>query len=538
MKDKEKKIIIGLIVGMFAILAITFSITYAFWQTTKEQTETNIVNTTCLNISLLNQENDINIPKAYPISDTDGKELQPFTFTVQNNCEEWVDYSINLEVLKETTLASSYVKAMLNIKDTEGTPQTLDYYGNGTQIIEDSKESKTLLEDKLGPKSKGANTKDYELRLWLSESVTIENDAMNKTFQSKIVIDGKVGEEPKASDEICSKAGKDSGACYLAKKADEDTTNFAYDETVDNNLRYIGATPNNYIHFNCEAGKAASKSTCETWRIIGIMNNIEDENGNTGSHIKIIRDKFEKNYSWDSSASGVNSGNGVNEWSEADIEKVLNDEYLYRRTGSNLCYKSSSNSTETCPDWANIGIRESSRNMISRVKWNTGTMSVKYDGNTNLITASYMYEAERSNHTGKELCQASGGTYCNDGVSRTTTWTGKVGLMYPSDYGYAVGGTARTTCLGKIMNSYSSDNCKTNDWLYDANNYQWTMTPVPYSSHAGYVFYVDSSGNVRSTPAYSALAVRPVVYLASNVKIKSNDDQTYGSVGNPFVLEM
>ena len=38
-----------------------------------------------------------------------------------------------------------------------------------------------------------------------------------------------------------------------------------YDETEENNLRYIGANPNNYVSFNNEL-----------WRIIGVMNNIDD----------------------------------------------------------------------------------------------------------------------------------------------------------------------------------------------------------------------------------------------------------------------
>ncbi len=286
----------------------------------------------------------------------------------------------------------------------------------------------------------------------------------------------------------------------------------------------------------------ASKDTCETWRIIGIMNNIEDEDGSSGSHLKIIREKFEKNYSWDSSDLSVNYGYGVNEWSQADIEKVLNEEYLNRRTGSNLCYRNSNNFKETCPDWTTIGIRDEARNMIANVKWHTGTFNEQWNfafyNNNEKFNAKAMYEAERSNHNGKEQCQASGEQYCNDGVSRTTTWIGKVGLMYPSDYGYAVGTEVRETCLGKSLYQYDSDNCMTNDWLYnETDEGQWTMTPTPHSSEAYDVFFVYSSGLVATTSAYMPFTVRPTLYLKSNIKIKPNDDPTYGEVGNPFILE-
>lgn len=41
-------------------------------------------------------------------------------------------------------------------------------------------------------------------------------------------------------------------------------TGLAYDGTVDNNLRYVGENPNNFIWFNDEL-----------WRIIGVMNNLK-----------------------------------------------------------------------------------------------------------------------------------------------------------------------------------------------------------------------------------------------------------------------
>ena len=43
-----------------------------------------------------------------------------------------------------------------------------------------------------------------------------------------------------------------------------------------------------------------------------------------------------------------------------------------------------------------------------------------------------------------EIVKRGIGYYCTDNVNRTTTWEGYVGLMYPSDLGYVVGGEART----------------------------------------------------------------------------------------------
>ena len=43
--------------------------------------------------------------------------------------------------------------------------------------------------------------------------------------------------------------------------ASTDTTNFATDDP-DNNIRYIGANPNNYVYFNCSDYSNQSDSTC------------------------------------------------------------------------------------------------------------------------------------------------------------------------------------------------------------------------------------------------------------------------------------
>ena len=105
--------------------------------------------------------------------------------------------------------------------------------------------------------------------------------------------------------------------------------------------------------------------------------------------------------------------------------------------------------------------------------------------------------------------------------------------MYPSDFGYAVGGEVRETCLGKSMYKYNSDSCNTNDWL-STNSFTWTMTPSPTSSDATYVFLVNLSGYVYGDDARLALGVQPVVYLSSSVKIIDGN----GEKGTPYKTQL
>ncbi len=342
---------------------------------------------------------------------------------------------------------------------------------------------------------------------------------------------------------------------YFGRLSDKDTTNLTYDETEENNLRYIGASPYNYI----DIGDRDSAEKPILWRIIGVMNNMtvinDDKTEIIGqSLVKIIRSSSIGSYSWDSSASGVNSGYGVNEWSKADLMKLLNPEDIYTKDSeignslywnktSGQCYNTRNDGKRTC-DFSSTGLTASVKDKLVKVRWNTGTIgeAISSDiySSDEKFNAKALYTAERSTHNGKELCASSGGNNCNDPVERTTTWDGFIGLMYPSDYGYAVGGNVRVSCLAKTMSKWdeSSPDCTGNDWLYDSSNYQWTITPVPDSSGASRVFYVSSSGSVNGgSYAYSGWGVRPVAYLKSNIKIKANSASDYGNQSNPFVLE-
>ncbi len=119
---------------------------------------------------------------------------------------------------------------------------------------------------------------------------------------------------------------------------------------------------------------------------------------------------------------------------------------------------------------------------------------------------------------------------------RPTKWTGKIGLMYASDYGYATSGgstTNREACLYKELYNWDSlSECYNNDWLYNSSNHQWTLTPSASISYV--VFSVLSVGYVNRYSTYNASCVFPALYLNANVKIVSGE----GTESNPFVLSL
>ena len=263
------------------------------------------------------------------------------------------------------------------------------------------------------------------------------------------------------------------------------------DTTVDNNPRYIGADPNNYVYFNCDDYNNPSSGTCELWRIIGVFN--KNSHGRSGEKlVKLIRSDSLGDIAWDDAST--------NNWSTASLQTTLNGDYL-NGSGS----------------YASSGIKnDATRNMIANVTWKLGGSSTYND-----VTPSMFYERER-------------GTTVYSG--RPTTWQGKIALMYPSDYGYATSGgatTNREACLAKELRSWNSSSfsdCKNNDWIFN-NATQWTLTP--YSRYSRYVFYVPYPGHVNYNYASHPNVIRPSVYLTSNVSISGGD----GTVNSPYTLK-
>ena len=178
-KQPRKKLLIILLI--LIIICGAIGISYAYWRFVVTQTGTNRIASSCLELTLTNEENAINIEKAYPLTDEQGRETTPYSFTVENTCDLFASYTITLEVTKESTLDASYVASMLNTNAI----QTLNELE--TTEVSDSnlyKEAYILGTGSLGT----GDSEDYALRLWLDEEVTIEDDVMNKSFQAKVVI--------------------------------------------------------------------------------------------------------------------------------------------------------------------------------------------------------------------------------------------------------------------------------------------------------------------------------------------------------------
>ena len=287
-----------------------------------------------------------------------------------------------------------------------------------------------------------------------------------------------------------------------------DTTNSLMQD-IGGNLRYYGASPNNYIYFNCSDYSNQSSSTCETWRIIGVFD----------GKLKLIRGSQIGSYSWDNknTSTGAEDNYGKNDWTDARLMKILNPGYESEATGGSLyynaksgnCYTGQNNATTTC-DFTSTGIKNAeTRSMILD---NTYSL-LGWDDSS--VYSNQMYEYERS----------TGSVY----TGRPTSWIGKIALAYPSDYGYAAD-------LGKCTKTlfyYRDSTCTSNNWMKSMmTSSNWLLTP--FSGDPVIVWNIRSTGYVYHYDNYPYVAsgVTPVLYLGSELSIKTGT----GSSSAPYQI--
>ena len=386
-----------------------------------------------------------------------------------------------------------------------------DSFKNSAQLIADNAEKKKV-SDKLLGKDEEITCKDVAKindEDYASCKITFDSDGIAKVnITGKGKFDGlKITNGTKENAEVKEITKPTYGMKateYITNLLEYDGEGLKIDNTSDQNIRYYGSNPNNYVSFNNEL-----------WRIIGVF----------GNNVKLIRSESLGSLSWDSSEASVNGGWGVNEWSQADLQVYLNK--MYYGGTSVTCYNGENNTTTTCPTGT---IDETSKSLIDYHTWNTGAPNYNtlYNSTTKSFDTIEFYKAERGSVNGKTC---SSGTYCNDTVTRTTEWPGYIGLPYVTDWAYASG---EDDCNTKIDVS-STYKCKNNNWMHYGstnNDTTWVMSPFALPVNANVVWHVRGGGRTGNVGAARPLSAFPTIYLKSNVLIDSGN----GTSSDPYIL--
>ena len=417
----------------------------------------------------------------------------------------------------------------------------------------------------------------YTLYIWIDgANYTNPNTMMNKTFSFKLHADGEgaVMKGYTAADyitDLYTEAAKETVTNNSITYNTAPSVSLMNDrlggttEDLDaGNIRYYGASPNNYIYFNCAAypgiyyawqssntqehlNNPKSESECLTnfnnifncstnYTAMGFNNQTDCENKYTedvlnqgrrvmctGSEVieeptncelwriigvfdgklKIVRNKNldGKYLRWDYDKNNDGTSTGSDwDWAESSLQKLLNEKYYNGDKIGTITYYNTDSQQDTL-NMSEIGIKNDlTRSFISEEKW--------YLGATDYLFVDEAYAAERS------------GNVCSNCGSAISTWNGKIALLNVSDTGYSY---EFKGCLDKKTSDYKDD-C--NDWL--GGSPFWLLN---YGINTGVVYfnYYQTTNEYYSSRMYP---VKPTLYLISDIKIVGGA----GTSDNPYLI--
>ena len=487
---KKQNIIMG--ISFVLLFVMVIGVSYAAYKFSAAGTKENVISTGTISMSY-SQNSFIDLKNTYPKTDTyaiatkEDKSSMEFSVSMETSGTKQINYALAITNIEEgTTLKSDKVKIYLekegkvvnNFETNKG--KTIDSFKN--KYVEGLIDSYAIYQDILTTSNK---VHHYTLTSWIDESyiLPIKNETNNTKqtneetykFKVKVVgVDSPITIEEKSTSvtgiasqvlpTLTSNAG-DSGLYTITHEADN-TLQIGNDKDITE-YRYRGASTKNYVTFNNE-----------TWRILGVFPT-DDGTGKIENRVKLIKDQSIGDKYWDT--------NGSNNWARpATLNTELNTTYL-----NNL--------------------DSTSKSMIGNTKYYLGG----YSNSKIQKDVMYQYERKIQNTTNNEFYYGS----------NPNSWVGKLGLMYASDYGYAVS----DECTQTLYNYYNAI-CKNNNWLFKGNN-EWILPQAASYSFNAFIVYPIGRVNYDSVN-YFQYGVRPVLYLISSAKITGGN----GTSSSPYTL--
>ena len=472
---EKKKVVIYSMVALIALVILVVGATYAYFQNQYGSASNADVNVTTYTTDVLTFETGdaINITAdqesfAQGKGNRTGSTFARATLQANNKTNTaTANYYVYLNISGndfEYSKDSSSPELLLSITDNSGNQVTkltgLNYItvtdGSNKSVsgfdITKSSGLLTLVDNKEISASP-KKIEEWNITITLVNYNYDQNANTGKSFSGKLMI--QKDEYILTATDVCS--GKSLSDCVIAQYTGIKNSNIYYHDSNltngagDSSYRYAGADVKNYI---CLGSSEATCPDDNLYRIIGVFgdNNhgIKDQ-----QLVKVIKNTSIGNIKWNRSNSNV--------WANASLNTTLNSTFKTEKLS---------------------GFEDK----IAEVSWRVSGYS------TSAATVKTVYTAEITN--------------------ATKTHTAKIGLMYPSDYGYATTPDYWTT------NLFDYDTAaKNKDWLF-LGSYEWLLSPG--SGDFNGAWNVNSSGRAYNNGGVVyASAVRPSFYLLSSVKYVS-----------------
>ena len=428
----------------------------------------------------------------------DSGETRYYDIVLGNPNNAKISYSVYYEMVSPSSKPDDY-KIEYTSKSTGESTGIVNNNGNITLNIVVTNTSSNAVTVKVG--TVAGYVKGGELTLNSGQEVIPKKVFPKATYVVEHLDDGTTGDSGSGVYKIT----------HSAIPAESSATGSEIPAVTD--YRYYGPRPNNYICLDMEGS-----STCPDKHLYKIIGSIYEELEGT-NRIKVIKaslitDGKTNGFSWDYKSDGTydniwatpTNGNYSNSLtSGSQLMKLLNSGAWWNGTSGSYYNEST---TATIVNFTNYKLSDKAKSYITTSRYYLG-------GPTgNVVNTTTMYGRER-------------GTARYDN-NRPLYWDGYVGLMYPSDYGYAAGNSCAT---GTNLSDYDDSNCYRKDWLFNSSSWQWLMSPR--SGDSGGAFDVYSSGCVSGDDnVYRAYSARPVFYLNSSASISEGE----GTSAAPYIL--
>ena len=330
------------------------------------------------------------------------------------------------------------------------------------------------------------------------------------TKADKCYIYFDIKKDPTFADYIIDEVYSVDGANDLYYHDGVGTYTNADQEAGDNSYRYSGANPNNYVCFGSDAATCPNDNL---YRIIGLFDDDKDGIYN----IKLIKHDYTT-----SDILGTDGRDYV-----GLLQSFIIDNYKGNMdTNTIATYRW--NNDESISEWGSNNWTTSELNIINL---NDNYINYLYSINSKWVemidntTTWYLGGVDGSDYTAKEFYEGERNnlSYGNNPI----TYKNQIGLMYPSDYGYAISPEGWSNSL----DYYYNESLIANNWMFMGLN-EWTITHYLYDKSYVYRFYYD--GGFSYDTADSVGVVRPTFYLTSNVLIMDGN----GSLNSPYRLSL
>jgi len=261
------------------------------------------------------------------------------------------------------------------------------------------------------------------------------------------------------------------------------------------------------------------------WRIIGVFKNSSGD-----WNLKLIRntiltsDELPSTYTYNGTSFRIRSTNGGNYviWNSTKTATNYNDwttaSLQYWLNGSDGYFGTLSSGAQALVDktytyyLGNVGV-------YTTPEQDT-TISAYNNERGSIVCSSNITENTHTNN-------------CNIWYGNKATWSGKVALLYPSDYGYS----SNSSCWTRALYGYSNG-CQNKSWIFESFNIsdiEWLLSPA--SHRLEYATELSPAGFIRNGRSASGYnnenGARPVLNLLASASIDANHT---GSSSDPYII--